>query len=68
VIGAAVALALNSVIPSTGHPSGEAAIAIGVKGILAGAAFAVAARLIARPELDEGARAIRAIFGRRRAA
>ncbi len=67
-IGAAVAFAGNPVVPSDNRSAGATAAAIGVKALLGGAAYAVAARFIARPELNEGLRAIRSITGRRRAA
>jgi hypothetical protein len=67
-IGAAVALAVNPVIPSDNRSFGQTLAAICAKAVLAGAAYVAAARLIARPELNEGLRAIRSITGRRRAA
>lgn len=67
-IGAAVALAVNPVIPSDNRSFGQTLAALGAKAVLAGAAYVVAARLIARPELNEGLRAVRSITGRRRAA
>lgn len=67
-VGAAVALACNLALPSDNSSSGEAAVAIAVKAVVAGAAFVAAARIIARPELAEGIRAMRSIVGRRRTA
>ncbi len=68
VIGAAVAFACNPLIPSDNRSAGATAGALVAKAALAGAAYVIAARFIARPELNEGLRAIRSITGRRRAA
>ena len=67
-IGAATAFALNTVLPSDGRSNLAAAGLIAVKAIAAAGAYVVAARLVARPELAEGARAMRSITGWRRTA
>ena len=61
---AAGALALNLVLPTGDLGSIEMLVPLAVKVAVAIAVYAVAARALARPELTEGVRALRALVGR----
>jgi len=67
-VGAAVAFACNLALPSDGRSTLATGGAIAVKAVAAGTAYVAAARLLARPELAEGIRAMRSITRRRRTA
>jgi putative peptidoglycan lipid II flippase len=64
LVGAAVALAFNPILPSADRGALAAGLLALVKGLAGGAAFLVAARFVARSELTEGVRAAAAIVRR----
>lgn len=63
-VGAAVALLLNPVLPTTDVPSAQVAVLLVVKAAAAVAASVVAVRYLARDELAEGVRAVRSLVAR----
>ena len=65
LIGAAVALLADVILPSDDVSSLEALLRVSVKTALALAAFLLASRVLAPVELAEASRSMRAIFLRR---
>jgi hypothetical protein len=65
-IAAGVALALDQVLPTVDRASLEVAALLVVKVLIALGAFAAAVRVLARPELADGVRAVRPLVTRRR--
>lgn len=62
--GVAVALALDTVLPSDDRDALAAGLLVAVKCLAGGAVFVAATRLVARAELAEGVRAARAVVRR----
>lgn len=65
-IAAGVALALDQVLPTVDRASLEVAALLAVKVLIALGVFAAVVRVLARPELADGVRAVRPLVTRRR--